>query len=403
VSYRCKVTNSAGTTISNPAKFTHTGSALLNPPSGITWTRSPNSVLLNWSAVAGAKYYKIYRSETPGSYTYIGMSSLTTFHDIGLSPFSTYYYVLTTVNASEEEGPRSGPVTVPPAGGLPAPTGVTATRTAVETATIRWNAVTGAHGYAIYRSETAGQQGSQIASVFAPDVNYFDTAPQIGGLKAGVTYYYTVRAMTADLAQGNPSAQAAAPPPPAPQPLPAPTGVFAVRASNSASVEWNAVAGAHGYAIYRSESLGQRGSQIASVPAPGNSYLDSGAQIGSLNQYVTYYYTVAAYDTNYRQGALSSQATAEATSRLPAPQNVTVIRIGTAAAVEWDSVNFASRYRVYRSATSGSQGTLIASPTSSYYDDAGPLQAGVNYYYTVTAVNNGGLEGVASAPRIASK
>ncbi|MDE2312380.1 MAG: carboxypeptidase regulatory-like domain-containing protein [Patescibacteria group bacterium] len=73
-----------------------------------------------------------------------------------------------------------------------------------------------------------------------------------------------------------------------------------------------------------------------------------------------------------------------------APQGLTSSGISTnAATVSWNTTANTTYYGVYRSATSGSGYSLLATTTTASYADSG-LSAGTTYYYVVTAVNSNG-------------
>ncbi len=61
--------------------------------------------------------------------------------------------------------------------------------------------------------------------------------------------------------------------------------------------------------------------------------------------------------------------------------------------VTWSAVSSATSYHVFRSLSSGATGTIIASPTSTSYQDSG-LTNGTTYYYSVSALNSAGESAV---------
>ncbi len=70
-------------------------------PSGVTATvGSASQITVFWTASAGATSYNILRSTTNGGpYTLVGTSAATFFTDTGLSPNTTYYYVVQAVSS----------------------------------------------------------------------------------------------------------------------------------------------------------------------------------------------------------------------------------------------------------------------------------------------------------------
>jgi len=86
---------------------------------------------------------------------------------------------------------------IPTAGGAPStPTGLSATAVSSSQINLSWNAVSGATGYDIYRSTSAGgtftRLGSEPTISGGSTTSYSDT-----GLSAGTTYYYKVSALNA--------------------------------------------------------------------------------------------------------------------------------------------------------------------------------------------------------------
>src|SRR5467141_2843340 len=83
-------------------------------PTNLTATASNAQVAIIWTASTGATSYNVKRSTTSGSgYVRIGTSTAAAFTDMGLTNGTTYYYVVSGVNASGE-GPNSSQVTATP-------------------------------------------------------------------------------------------------------------------------------------------------------------------------------------------------------------------------------------------------------------------------------------------------
>lgn len=93
---------------SNQASATPQVPQLPPAPTGVAAT-SPTKRKINvtWNAVAGATSYRVKRSATSGGpYTLVGTATGTSFMNSGLTSGTTYYYVVSAVNAVGE-GPHS--------------------------------------------------------------------------------------------------------------------------------------------------------------------------------------------------------------------------------------------------------------------------------------------------------
>jgi xyloglucan-specific exo-beta-1,4-glucanase len=165
--------------------------------------------------------------------------------------------------------------------------------------TITWGVVAGATSYNVYRSTTAGQQGSRIAT--SSTATYVDSTAV-----NGTTYLYQVTAVNTG-GEGSPSTQSSGVTPTAPIAIPAaPTGVSATFSLSQVTVTWTAVAGATSYNVYRSTTQGTQGASIGtSVTA---SFVDTAVANGT-----TYYYQVTATNSA-GESAVSTQASVNAST-----------------------------------------------------------------------------------------
>jgi fibronectin type 3 domain-containing protein len=85
-------------------------SALTMPaaPTGVTATGLVAAISLTWNAVTGATSYKVERSTAAGGpYTVVGSPTSTSFLDTGLTPLTTYFYVVLAVNTSGSSVPSA--------------------------------------------------------------------------------------------------------------------------------------------------------------------------------------------------------------------------------------------------------------------------------------------------------
>src|ERR1041385_4791354 len=103
--------------------------ALLPPaPTGLSATPGDSQVTLAWNAVSGATSYNVKRAtRSGGPYGTVASVANAGFNDTGLTNGTTYYYVVSAVNAAGE-GNNSTEVNATPQTSLPpAPTNLSAT------------------------------------------------------------------------------------------------------------------------------------------------------------------------------------------------------------------------------------------------------------------------------------
>jgi fibronectin type 3 domain-containing protein len=175
-------------------------------PTGLTATPGNGQVILTWTASGGATSYRVKRSTTNGSgYTEIARPTTASFTNTGLANGTTYYYVVSAVNAAGESSNSSQVSATPAAAPQPpaAPTGLTAAP-GNALVNLTWTASAGATSYHVKRSTTNGSGYAQIAVPTA--ASFGDT-----GLTNGTTYYYVVSALNA-AGEGANSAQASGKP-----------------------------------------------------------------------------------------------------------------------------------------------------------------------------------------------
>ena len=95
------------------------GGGVPSAPTTLKATAGNTKVALTWTASAGASTYNVKRSTTNGGpyTTVINFVNTTNFTDTGLSNGTTYFYVVTAVNASGESGFSNQASATPSAGG----------------------------------------------------------------------------------------------------------------------------------------------------------------------------------------------------------------------------------------------------------------------------------------------
>lgn len=85
--------------------LTQTAATALAAPGGLTAKSGSGQVTLNWSASSGASTYNVKRSATSGGpFARIASTSATSYTDEGLASATTFYYVVSSTNSSQESG-----------------------------------------------------------------------------------------------------------------------------------------------------------------------------------------------------------------------------------------------------------------------------------------------------------
>ncbi|PIU68733.1 MAG: hypothetical protein COS84_00635, partial [Armatimonadetes bacterium CG07_land_8_20_14_0_80_40_9] len=191
-------------------------------------------------------------------------------------------------------------------------------------------------GYNIYRSEDGGVTWTLVSTVNDRYAGKFiDGFPDVAGkaksLVLSKSYSYYVRCFNSRGGESSPPTPGQGSPPLRPTTtLPTtpnkPTGLVTSSGNQKVSLSWTAptknadgsdLTNLFGYKIYRSTTSGDRGSCIQTIQ--GISYTDLGADLdGGLINGTTYYYQVAALNTDNIESEPSNQAMAIPTSAEPA-------------------------------------------------------------------------------------
>ncbi|HBC93168.1 MAG TPA: hypothetical protein DCZ10_09810, partial [Pelotomaculum sp.] len=228
--------------------------SVIKPPSaptGLNVSPENGGVLLEWNSVAGADGYTVYQSvQSDGPYKQISDSDRLRYRVTGLLNGVKYYFMVKAYNDGGESQnsikAAATPISLPNT-----PTGLTASAGNGQI-TLNWNAVTGAIGYKVYRADSSNGPFTQVWGGK-------ETSYKSEGLANGKTYYFVVKAVNTS-GDSNDSNIVSATAVDSPN---SPTGLTASAENGQVILNWNAVAEATGYKIYRSEISGGPYTQIS--------------------------------------------------------------------------------------------------------------------------------------------
>jgi len=353
-------------------------------PTGLEATAGDQSVSLNWddNDEADLVGYLVYRAADGTTFILLNsepVPSSSYLDEDSLENGITYTYKVKAVDEVPNESGFSTSDTAMPVDATPPPppTGLalTAGDRQVE---LEWDDSTAADfaGYKVYRSTTSESGYVQIATLTSP--NYLDT-----GLTNGTTYYYVVAAFDEVPNLSGYSDEESATPEDVTPPV-APTGLSATGGDQMIVLDWddNGEDDLVDYRVWRSTTSGSGYAAIATVSE--SLYVDSGLTNGT-----TYYYVISARDEVPNESGHSTQEV----SGIPidaippaAPTGLIATAGDGEVVLDWDDNAEAdlAGYQVYRSTTSGSYGSPLATTGSSTYTDAS-VTNGTTYYYVVTA------------------
>jgi fibronectin type 3 domain-containing protein len=343
------------------------------------------SLSIEWNIVNGASGYNIYRSvaEEDGIYSLINTDVVTgiEFTDMGLSPDTSYYYKVSSIN-NGIESVQSGSILATTQTSVPANLQLKAATTI--SIDLEWNIVSEASGYNVYRSTSENGTYVGINNNTLTGNGFTDT-----NLSPDSNYYYRVSAFVADVESELSNFVLAA----TLSPIPANVRVKTV-STISLSIEWDTVNGASGYNIYRSENEYQTYPRLNANMVTETTFTDTG-----LSPKTSYFYKISSVNGEV-EGMQSRQIYVATLSAIPA--NVRVTGSTTSSiSLTWGTVSETSGYNLYRSTSENGTYTKVNAVTMSTvgYTDTG-LSSYTNYYYKVTAIVAGiesGLSGFISA------
>ena len=350
---------------------THAIGQVPESPSGLAAIEGYSEASLTWAAVSGATSYALYRGTTSnGPFSFVAQPRGTGFTNRGLSNGSTYYYVVTALNADGQSGYSAAVNATPLSDVLAAPTGVRTIQGNTEVSVV-WNPVTSAVSYNVYRATSRGGPYA-LLSPAAPGPSFTDK-----GLTNGTPYFYVVQTKSTKVGAYSDEVDVI---PSGSLPISPVMGSTAVAGNGEASLTWDAVSGAASYALYRGTERGGPYSFLAETQGTG--YTSRGLSNGS-----PYYYIVTALNANGQSAYSALAAVTPQAEMLPAPAGVKAISGNGEASIIWNPVTSAVSYNVFRATSRGGPYTVLSPPAPGpSFTDRG-LTNDTEYFYVVQTMS----------------
>jgi RHS repeat-associated protein len=335
------------------------------------------SVTLNWQAITGVVSYNVYQSTDNVNFTLLFHPTVTTYKASGLSNGTTYYFLVSAVNANGEGNENPSVPAIPNGYGPAAPAEVRATA-GNGNVTVGWNYVSGATSYNLYRATASGQEGSgpyetNFGSDYGGGFSGFD-----GNVTNGTTYFYQVTAVNGST-EGAKSAEVKVTPGSS---LLVPPFLSDVPGNGSVVLNWTPVPGATNFDVYRSLLNGN----FTSLVVVGNvsTYTDSAASNGP-----TYYYMVGPINSSSGESAESNVVSATLNGGTTFGTPILAVSAYNSASVSlyWNAVPGATSYYVYQASAPGTEGSTPVEDVTGNSTNISGLTAGKLYYFQVAAAS----------------
>ena len=316
--------------------------------------------------------------------------------DAGLKPENYEYFLKGLTNFSRDHQAETDKLNTPywtqyesrtsaadykASSGPAAPT-VTGGNDAQGRPTLKWNAVSGAAKYEVYRARS--RSGDYIKYSTVTGTSYTNTSY----IENGTTYYYKVRALDANGTAGPWSDVVAVT---CRLGLTAPTVTGGNDSQGRPTLKWKAVSGAAKYEVYRARSKDGdyiKYSTVTGTSYTNTSYIESGS---------TYYYKVRALDANGTAGAWSSIVSVTYKQTLSAPTVTGGNDAQGRPTLKWNAVSGAAKYEVYRARSRSGDYIKYATVTGTSYTNTSYIEDGNTYYYKVRALDANGTAGTWSS------
>ncbi|MCD1258753.1 Ig-like domain-containing protein [Paenibacillus athensensis] len=385
-------------------------------PSSVTaqvYGADEDSAQIQWSGVAGAAGYKLYRSKSSGSGYELVPGGTVTGAVYGLvdpaapgtlSSDVRYYYAVASFWPNGQESALSKKVSVvfkKNTASVPGSLRLTNERNVVS---LTWGAAANAVEYRIYRASDKDGPFTQLAAGLSADTTaYVDASFAQLAVPVNSAYYYAVTAVnkygTETARSGLAGTTKKAPATPG---LP-----VAQLIGDTIQVQWPVVEGVSKFELTRSVKTNGQMVVDQQWTVDGTSYSDVLTPQYLPNDLV-YYYNVKSVDEVGNESSASRTVTVVVPKNIAyAPKSVKAVNMDEVVTVSWALTANAVKYNVYRSMSKDGPYQLIADGVPATQDrivdnsyEKVIVSARTNLYYAVTAINAFNIESSKSSVRV---
>ena len=338
-----------------------------------------STVTLSWTKTSGAKRYRVYRYDTSeNKWVQVTTTSSTSYKVTNLSSAKSYKFRVRAYNG-DTKGSYSSSVTA-----VTAPkkvTSLTYSSTTSSSATLKWDKVTRATGYTVYKYNSTDKTWKVLKSTTS-------TSYTVKGLSSGKTYKFMVRAYvkSGDTTKYGSSSDS----------ISVSIKLGQVKnlkvtdvTSTGYTLEWSKVDNADRYDVYRYETAGWtkifstnltyykvKNASSSSKKYRVRAVRESGSKV------ITGPYSATV-------SAKTSLSTSESALKPSVPQNLSLVAVpgDKSISISWDKTDLAKGYQVYKYNESENEWVRIrtTSSTSIKYsvDETGIYKFKVRAYNTV--------------------
>jgi thymidine kinase len=319
-------------------------------------------VKLTWSKVKGAEKYRVYYKGSKG-WTRMVDTTSTSYIDKDVSSGRNYTYTVRCINSSatkftsgyDSKGKSVKYISAPK---------ITKAESVDGGVKISWNKSNGAEKYRVYYK---GSKGWTIM-VDTTSTSYIDK-----DVSSGKNYTYTVRCINSSATKftsGYDSKGKFV------KYISAPKITKAESVDGGVKISWNKSSGAEQYRVYYK---GRKG-WTRMVDTTSTSYIDKDVSSGK-----NYTYTVRCLNKSKNKFTSGYNSTGKSIKYVSAPKISKTEATYNSVNLNWDKVNGAEKYRVYRRGEKG--WTRLFDTTSTTFTDTN-LYADTEYTYTVRCINS---------------